>query len=171
MEAFLFMKGIKAALCFHSALHSAPMLFFAWPLLPCAREEFDKVTPGPCYLFLSLHLPSLSQILIVCLAGLLLLLISSVRSHLWAALTLSPPALALSFILLLKWPANWQVWFNFLQSLDPCTGQGYRLVPWRCKEWSGGKFLQQENWPPCPATSWSPLNLNLQGGLSCTIHF
>lgn len=46
------MKGIKAALCFHSALHSGPMLFFPWPLLPCARKEFDKVTPGPYYLFL-----------------------------------------------------------------------------------------------------------------------
>lgn len=84
-EAFLFMKGIRAALCFHSALRTAPMLFFPWPLLPFAREEFDKVTPGPHYLFLSLHLLSLSKIL----SG--LPLISSVGSHLWAALVLSLP--------------------------------------------------------------------------------
>lgn len=83
------MKGIRAALCFHSALHSALMLFFPWPLLPCAREEFDKVTSGPRYLFLSLHLPSLSQILIVCLAGL-----DCLSSHQWGH-TFGLPSLSL----------------------------------------------------------------------------
>lgn len=83
------MKGIRAALCFHSALHSAPMLFFPWPLLPCARQEFDKVTPGPHYLFLSLHLPSLSQILIVRLAGL-----DCLSSHQWGH-TFGLPSLSL----------------------------------------------------------------------------
>lgn len=113
-EAFLFMKGIRGALCFHSALHSALMLFFPWPLLPRAREEFDKVTLGPHYLFFSSHLSCLSQILIVRLAGLYHPLISSVGSHLWAALVPPTPALPLSFILVLKRPVNRQVWFNLL---------------------------------------------------------
>lgn len=87
-EAFLFMNGIKAALCFHSDLHSALMLFFPWPLLPCAREEFDKVTPGPCYLLLSPSLiPVLDSNSVSGRSG--AALISSARSHLWAALSLS----------------------------------------------------------------------------------
>lgn len=99
------MKGIRGALCFHSALHSAPMLFFPWPLLPRAREEFDKVTPGPHYLFFCLHLPSLSQILIVRLAGLYCL-----SSHQWGhtfGLPLLPPPQNLACHLFCCWNDQW----------------------------------------------------------------
>lgn len=172
------MKGIKAAQCFHSALHSAPMLFFSWPLLPCAREEFDKVTPGPCYLFLSLHLLFLSQILIVCLAGL-----GCLSSHQWGH-TFGLPS-------------------RFLPSHLPChlfccwngqrTGRSdsisyilrlmHRTEPLLCAIAHPGMrrgqgFTAGTSDPHVlllPALHSSPaftsLNLNLQGGLSCTIHF
>lgn len=95
------MKGIRAALCFHSALHSAPMLFFPWPVLPCAREEFDKVTPGSHYLYLSLHLPSLSHILIVRLAGL-----DCLSSHQWGHTSGLPFSLFTSTCLVIYFAAE-----------------------------------------------------------------
>lgn len=141
------MKGIKAALCFHSALHSAPMLFFPWPLLPCAREEFDKVTPGPCYLFLSLHLPSLSQILIVCLAGL-----GCLSSHQWGHTFGLPshflPCTCLVIYFAVETASEPAGLIQSSTSLDWCTGQSHCFVQQRSQEWRGGRVLQQERRTP-----------------------
>lgn len=71
-------------------------------------------------------------------------LISSVRSHLWAAL--SPPALALSFILLLKRPANRQVWFNLLHPLADALDRAIALRDSAPR--NGGRVLQQEHQAP-----------------------
>lgn len=161
-EAFLFMKGIKAVLCFHSALHSALVLFFPWPLLPCAREEFDKVTPGPCYLLLS---PSLIPVLdsnSVCgRSG--AALISSARSHLRAALSLSlscslplsPPAFALSFIFLWKRPANQLSQFNLWHPWAAAPDRAIALCDSTTWNETGASLYSRNTRPLCLEACWS----------------
>lgn len=86
-------------------------------------------------------------------------LISSVRSHLWAALALSPPALALSFILLLKWPANRQVWFNLRHPLADALDRAIASCDSAPRNEEGAGFYSRNIRPPCLATSCSPLIL------------
>lgn len=145
-EAFLFMKGIKAALCFHSALHSALVLFFPWPLLPCAREEFDKVTPGPSYLLLSPSLiPVLDSNSVSGRSG--AALISSARSHLWATLSLSlfiSPSFCLVIYFSVEKASEPAVSIQSLTSLGCSTGQSQcDSTTWND---TGGRSLQQEHW-------------------------
>lgn len=96
-------------------------------------------------------------------------LISSVGSHLWAALTLSPPALALSFILLLEWPTNPQVWFNLLHPEADVLDRASAACDGARRHGEGAGFYSRNIRPSCLAASCS-LNLNLQGGFSCAIH-
>lgn len=174
-EAFLFMKGIRGALCFHSALHYALMLFFPWPLLPCAREEFDKVTPGPHYLVFSSHLPSPSQILIVCLAGL-----DCLSSHQWGH-TFGPPSLSIpqhSPCHLFCCRSGQRT--GRCDSIFNILGLMYRTKPLpialagmsRGQGFTAGTSGLHVLQLPALLSSFAlpSLNLNRQGGLSCTIH-
>lgn len=106
-------------------------------------------------------------------------LISSVRSHLWAALALSLPQ-HLPCHLFCCWNSQWTgrydsisdiLWLMHWTEPLPCAtalpgmkrGQGFTAGT------SGPHVLQL----PALHTSFAltSLNLNLQGGLSCTIHF
>lgn len=176
-EAFLFMKGIKAALCFHSALHSALVLFFPWPLLPCAREEFDKVTPGPCYLLLSPSLiPVLDSNSVSGRSG--AALISSPRSHLRAAPSLSPSLYLPQLLPCHLFFCGKGQRTSSSDSISDIFGLKHRTQPLPCvialpAMRQGASLYSRNIGPLCLEASWSKLilcscthwlNLNLGGG-------
>lgn len=142
-EAFLFMKGIRAALCFTQLYtlppcFSSPDLCYHVPGKNLIKWHHAPTIPSSCFLS-----PLLSSVpnSVAGISG--LPLISSLGSHLWVALSTFSPALAMSFILLLKQPTNQKVWFNLSHPQADVADR----VQWHLKGEQQGFTLQTSG--PC----------------------